>query len=49
MPDSRHKTVLMADDDPEDCMPGSHAFAGKRSGRSKPLRSRLPEAELQLI
>jgi hypothetical protein len=49
MQDSEHKTVLMADDDPEDCMPASHAFAGKRSGRSKPLRSSLPEAGLQLI
>ena len=27
MPDSNHKTVLMTDDDPEDCMPASHAFA----------------------
>ena len=27
MPDSDHKTVLMADDDPEDCMLASHAFA----------------------
>lgn len=26
MPDSNHKTVLMADDDPEACMPASHAF-----------------------
>jgi len=25
--DSSHKTVLMADDDPEDCMLASHAFA----------------------
>ncbi len=27
MPDSNYKTVLMAGDDPEDCMPASHAFA----------------------
>jgi hypothetical protein len=37
MPDSRHKTVLMADDDPEDCMPVSHAL--RESGAGDPNRS----------
>ena len=27
VPDSRHETVLMVDDDPQDCMPASDAFA----------------------